>query len=281
VNAVGVDVNLASVELLTYISGLGPALAKNIVEYRNENGAFTDRKQLKKTPRLGPKAFEQCAGFLRILNGKNPLDGSAVHPESYPVVEAMAKDLDCTVEDLINNRELRDKIEIEKYVTEKIGLPTLTDILDELAKPGRDPREEFETFEFAGGVGEIADLRPGMSLPGIVTNVTAFGAFVDVGVHQDGLVHISELADRFVKNPADIVKVHQKVKVTVLDVDVDRKRIALSMKQHPDFAKKADSPGAQKPTAGRRKSPKKPKTAEKKRSPVPFNNPFADVFGKK
>jgi protein Tex len=216
VNAVGVDVNRASVELLTYVSGLGPSLAGNIVSFRNENGAFNSRKELKKVPRLGPKAFEQCAGFLRIQDGIDPLDTSAVHPESYPVVEAMADDLNCSVADLIKNKALRDKIDINQYITETIGIPTLTDIMLELAKPGRDPRESFDSFEFADGIQEIQDLRPGMSLPGIITNVTAFGAFVDVGVHQDGLVHISELADRFVKSPSDVVRVHQKVRVKFL-----------------------------------------------------------------
>ncbi len=284
VNGVGVDVNRASMELLTYVSGLGPALATNIVKYRNENGAFTDRKQLKKTPRLGPKAFEQCAGFLRIQDGDNPLDASAVHPESYPVVQAMAKDLDCTVQDLIREERLRKKIEIDKYVTDKIGIPTLTDIVQELAKPGRDPRESFDTFEFAGGVNEIGDLRPGMTLPGIVTNVVAFGAFVDVGVHQDGLVHISELADRFVKDPAEIVKVHQKVKVTVVDVDIDRKRIALSMKESPVIGDKGDRKEPQagpKGGANVRKNGKKPQAGAKKKVETPFNNPFAELFGKK
>ncbi len=282
VNAVGVDVNRASVELLTYVSGLGPALAANIVKYRNENGAFEDRKDLKKTPRLGPKSFEQCAGFLRIRDGKNPLDASAVHPESYPVVEAMAKDLNCTVTDLIENASLREKIDIQKYVTDTIGIPTLTDILQELAKPGRDPRDSIDEFQFAGGIQEIGDLRPGMKLPGIVTNVTAFGAFVDVGVHQDGLVHVSELADRFVKNPADVVKVHQKVEVTVLSVDIDRKRIALSLKKTPILGERAAPAETPKPSTSRGpKNRKKGSGAPKKQEPAPFNNPFADLFGKK
>ncbi len=283
VNAVGVDVNRASVELLTYVSGLGPALAANIVKYRNENGAFEDRKELKKTPRLGPKSFEQCAGFLRIRDGKNPLDAGAVHPESYPVVEAMARDLNCTVEDLIENASLREKIDIQKYVTDTIGIPTLADILQELAKPGRDPRDAIDEFEFAGGIQEIGDLRTGMKLPGIVTNVTAFGAFVDVGVHQDGLVHVSELADRFVKNPADVVKVHQKVEVTVLEVDIDRKRIALSMKKNPIFGERtAPAESSPKPSSSRGpKNRKKAQEGPKKQTPAPFNNPFADLFGKK
>ena len=231
VNAVGVEANTASKELLSYVSGLGPQLAKNIVDYRNEHGAFRARKELKEVSRLGPKAFEQAAGFLRIRDGENPLDGSAVHPESYGIVEAMAKDLGCEVADLMGDPVRRGGIRLEKYVTEKAGLPTLKDIMAELAKPGRDPREGFEEFSFAEGIEKITDLRPGMKLPGIVTNITAFGAFVDIGVHQDGLVHISQMADRFVKTPADIVKVHQKVMVTVLEVDEKRKRVALSLKK--------------------------------------------------
>jgi protein Tex len=280
VNAVGVDINRASVELLTYVSGLGPSLAKNIVSFRNENGAFNSRKELKKVPRLGPKAFEQCAGFLRIQDGINPLDSSAVHPESYPVVEAMADDLNCSVADLIKNKSLRDKIDISRYISETIGIPTLTDIMLELAKPGRDPRESFDSFEFAEGIQEIQDLRPGMSLPGIITNVTAFGAFVDVGVHQDGLVHISELADRFVKSPSDVVRVHQKVKVKVLEVDVDRKRISLSMRQDPLISGMPEKPKDKKIPVSIPKPGKKLNNNIKKQAPVPFNNPFADLFGK-
>jgi protein Tex len=233
VNGVGVEVNTSSKELLTYVSGLGPGLAKAIVAYRNEQGPFVSRKALKKVPRLGPKAFEQAAGFLRIRGAQNPLDASAVHPESYPVVEAMAKDVGSTVKDLMTNADLRKKIDLSKYITDTVGLPTLNDIMGELAKPGRDPREQFETFAFADGVARIEDVRPGMKLPGIITNITAFGAFVDIGVHQDGLVHISQLANRFVKNPNDVVKVHQKVAVTVLEVDMVRKRISLSMKDQP------------------------------------------------
>jgi protein Tex len=280
VNAVGVDINRASVELLTYVSGLGPSLAKNIVSFRNENGAFNSRKELKKVPRLGPKAFEQCAGFLRIQNGIDPLDSSAVHPESYPVVETMADNLNCSVADLIKNKSLRDKIDIGQYITETIGIPTLTDIMLELAKPGRDPRESFDSFEFAEGIQEIQDLRPGMSLPGIITNVTAFGAFVDVGVHQDGLVHISELADRFVKSPSDVVRVHQKVKVKVLEVDVDRKRISLSMRQDPLISGMPENPKDKNIPASIPKPGKKLNNNTKKQAPVPFNNPFADLFGK-
>lgn len=230
VNSVGVELNTASKQLLTYVSGLGPQLAGNIVKHREENGAFKSRTDLKKVPRLGAKAFEQAAGFLRIHDGKNPLDQSAVHPESYSVVDTMASDIGCKVAELIQKEELRKRIDIQKYVNEKVGLPTLRDILAELAKPGRDPRDRFEPVEFAEGINSINDLKPGLVLDGVVTNVTAFGAFVDIGVHQDGLVHISELADKFVKVPADVVKVQQKVKVKVLSVDADRKRISLSMK---------------------------------------------------
>jgi uncharacterized protein len=230
VNGVGVLVNTASKQLLTYVSGLGPQLAGNIVAYRNEHGPFRSRAQLKKVPKLGPKTFEQAAGFLRIREGENPLDGSAVHPESYRIVDAMAADLGCSVPDLLRDEGLRHRIDCTRYVTDKVGLPTLSDILSELAKPGRDPREQFEAFGFADGIEKIEDVKPGMKLPGVVTNVTAFGAFVDIGVHQDGLVHISRLADRFVKNPADVVRVQQRVMVTVLEVDLKRKRIALSMK---------------------------------------------------
>lgn len=231
VNAVGVEVNTASAQLLGYVSGLGPALAKAIVSYRDENGPFHTRKDLKKVPRLGPKAFEQSAGFLRIRGASNPLDGSAVHPESYPVVEAMARDAGCSVADLMSDEGLRKSIDLHRYVAEKTGLPTLTDIMAELARPGRDPREEFHAFAFAEGIEKMEDVRPGMRLPGIVTNVTAFGAFVDIGVHQDGLVHVSQLANRFVKNPSDVVKVHQQVMVKVLSVDLGRRRISLTMKE--------------------------------------------------
>ncbi len=230
VNGVGVEVNTASRELLTYVSGLGPQLAKGIVEYRNQRGPFQSREGLRQVPRLGPRAFEQAAGFLRIRDGENPLDQSAVHPESYPIVDAMAKALNCSVLDLMRDEKLRERIDLGQYVSDKAGLPTLNDILLELSKPGRDPREEFEAFRFADGVEKIEDVRPGMKLPGIVTNITAFGVFVDIGVHQDGLVHISELSNRFVKNPSEVVKVHQKVSVTVLDVDLERRRISLSMK---------------------------------------------------
>ena len=230
VNAVGVDLNTASQHLLTYVSGLGPVLAKNIVEYRKENGAFTSRAQLKKVPRLGPSAYQQCAGFLRIHGAKNPLDNSAVHPESYPIVEQMAKDHGCTVIDLINNKEKREAIDIKKYVTAEVGIPTLTDIMKELEKPGRDPREQLEEFEFDKNVSTIDDLVEGMVLPGIITNITNFGAFVDIGVHQDGLVHISQMANRRIAHPLDVVKLHQHVQVRVIEVDHRRNRISLSMK---------------------------------------------------
>ncbi|MGM0451864.1 MAG: Tex family protein [Thermodesulfobacteriota bacterium] len=298
VNGVGVDVNRASAELLTYVSGLNAGIAKNIVAHREENGPFAARKKLMDVPRLGPKAFEQCAGFLRIFDAENPLDGSAVHPESYPVVDAMAKDLGASVHDLIKNSELREKIDLSRYVTDKVGIPTLNDILSELAKPGRDPRDGFEEFAFAEGVEKIGDLVPGMKLPGIVTNITAFGAFVDVGVHQDGLVHISEMADRFVKNPADVVSVQQKVKVTVLEVDLGRKRISLSMKQSPGKPETGAAQAKQKPEAGDQKhgaeggsAPKKKKQKQKtdkkgdggkaERSKEPFNNAFAEALKKK
>ncbi len=230
VNKVGVNLNTASKHLLTYVSGLGPQLAQNIVDYRTEEGAFTTRKQLMKVKRMGAKAFEQCAGFLRIHNAKNPLDNSAVHPEAYGIVKAMAKDQKCSVEDLINDKEIRSKINLNDYVTSEVGLPTLKDILEELEKPGRDPRQVIKVFQFKEGVYKIEQLELGMELPGIVTNITNFGAFVDVGVKQDGLVHISQLANRFVSNPADVVQLHQHVNVKVTEVDVARKRIQLSMK---------------------------------------------------
>ncbi|PRY96987.1 Tex family protein [Marinilabilia salmonicolor] len=230
VNSVGVNLNTASHHLLTYISGLGPALAKNIVSYRNENGPFASRAALKKVPRLGAKAFEQAAGFLRISDAKNPLDSTAVHPESYPIVKQMAADLGCEITDLIKDKSLREKIDLNRYVTNDTGLPTLKDIMQELEKPGRDPRQTIKVFEFSKDVHSMEDLKPGMTVPGIVTNITNFGAFVDVGVKQDGLVHISQLADRFISNPNDVVKLHQHVEVRVLEVDVARKRIQLSMK---------------------------------------------------
>jgi uncharacterized protein len=233
VNNVGVELNTASKQLLTYVSGLGPSIAENIVNYRNENGAFKSKEELKKVPRLGDKAFEQAAGFLRISDAKNPLDSSAVHPERYELVNKMAKDVQASITDLMSSKELREKLDMKKYVTESVGLPTLQDIMQELAKPGRDPREQFEAFSFTEGVNEISDLKVGMKLPGIITNITNFGAFVDVGVHQDGLVHVSHIADKFVSNPAEVVNVAQKVEVTVLEVDEARKRISFSMKKDP------------------------------------------------
>jgi uncharacterized protein len=230
VNAVGVELNTASKQLLSYVSGIGPGLAQNIVDFRNEKGAFKSRKELLNVSRMGEKVFEQCAGFLRVRNGIHPLDKSAVHPESYYIVEKMAGDLNCGIDDLIEQKELRKKIQLQNYVTESVGLPTLKDILNELEKPGLDPRKSFEAFSFDENVHEIKDLREGMRLPGIVTNVTNFGAFVDVGVHQDGLVHISQLSDTFVDDPNKIVKVGQQVWVNVTEVDAKRKRIALSMK---------------------------------------------------
>jgi uncharacterized protein len=274
VNHVGVEVNTASKQLLTYVSGLGPQLAKGIVEYRNEHGPFQSREILKQVPRLGPKAFEQAAGFLRIRDGENPLDRSAVHPESYPIVDAMARNLGCSVLDLMRDEKLRERINLMQYVSDKVGLPTLNDILSELSKPGRDPREQFEPFRFAEGVEKIEDVRPGMKLPGIVTNITAFGVFVDIGVHQDGLVHISQVSNRFVKNLAEIVKVHQKVVVTVLDVDLERKRISLSMKDsqlQPDVVAKGEEI---------KKGEKRQERKQKQKSTF-TNNPFDDAFRKR
>jgi uncharacterized protein len=271
VNLVGVEVNTASKQLLTYVSGLGPLLAKGIVEYRNEHGPFQSREELKQVPRLGPKAFEQAAGFLRIADGENPLDRSAVHPESYPIVDAMATDLGCSVLDLMREEKLRERIDLKQHISEKVGLPTLNDILSELSKPGRDPREQFETFRFAEGVEKIEDVKPGMKLPGIVTNLTAFGVFVDIGVHQDGLVHISELSNRFVKNPGDVVKVHQRVVVTVLDVDLERRRISLSMKgaqPQPDRVSKGEE---------KKKEEKRQERKQKQKSTF-INNPFDAAF---
>lgn len=230
VNLVGVNLNTASRHLLTYVSGLGPALAQNIVDYRTENGPFNSRKELMKVPRMGAKAFEQCAGFLRIPQSKNPLDNSAVHPESYPVVESIAKDLHCTVEELIKNKELRTRIDIKKYVTPTVGLPTLTDIMQELDKPGRDPRQQIKAFEFDKDVKTIDNLAEGMELPGIVNNITNFGCFVDIGIKENGLVHVSQLADKFVSDPTTIVSMHQHVRVKVLSIDRERKRIQLTMK---------------------------------------------------
>ena len=229
VNSVGVNLNTASRHLLTYVSGLGPVLAQNIVDYRTENGAFTSRKELMKVPRMGAKAFEQCAGFLRIPGAKNPLDNSAVHPESYAVVENIAKDMGCSVEELIKNKELRSRIDIRKYVNDKVGLPTLTDIMEELEKPGPDPRQAIKVFEFDKSVKTLDDLKEGMVLPGIVTNITNFGCFVDVGIKENGLVHVSQLCRQYVSDPTTLVSIHQHVQVKVMDIDRERKRIQLTM----------------------------------------------------
>ena len=252
VNRVGVELNTASRQLLSYVSGLGPSLAANIVAHRDANGPFRSRRELLEVQRLGPKAFEQCAGFLRIRGAADPLDASAVHPERYELVDAMARDLGCGVSDLVRDSSLRARIQPEKYVTGSVGLPTLKDILEELAKPGRDPRQRFEVFAFQEGVEKMEDLRPGMKLPGIVTNVTAFGAFVDIGVHQDGLVHVSQLADRFVKEASEVVKVGQKVHATVTEVDLERKRIALSLRANPQIGapkEQRTSPAGPRPPA--------------------------------
>lgn len=279
VNAVGVELNTASAALLTYVSGLGPALAGNIVAWRNDHGPFASREELQKVPRLGAKAFVQAAGFLRIRNGTHPLDASAVHPESYPVVDRMAEDLHCSVADLMADEALRKKIDPARYVTGEIGLPTLNDILAELAKPGRDPRATFEAFRFAEGIEKIEDLTVGMKLPGIVTNITAFGAFVDIGVHQDGLVHLSQVADRYVKDPGDILKVRQVVEVTVLAVDLERKRISLTMKTQPDGADGTAARTGRKERAGREgaaagKEPQKKHTGKPAREkPAPEGGP--------
>ena len=252
VNGVGVEVNTASKQLLTYVSGLGPVLAQNIVTFREENGPFKSRNEIKKVPRLGDKAFEQAAGFLRIRNAKNPLDASAVHPERYELLEKMAKDIGARVADLLTSADLRSKIILKNYVSETVGLPTLKDILEEISKPGRDPRESFEVFSFQEGVNEMRDLKIGMKLPGIITNITKFGAFVDIGVHQDGLVHLSHLADRYVSDPTAFVSVNQKVQVTVMEVDILRKRIALSMKSDP-FAAKGTFTPKEKPVEKKKK----------------------------
>jgi uncharacterized protein len=234
VNAVGVDVNTASVSLLKQVSGLSASVSENIVAFRNENGPFVNRKQLKKVPRLGDKAYEQAAGFLRVMNGDNPLDASAVHPEAYPVVEAIIAGTGKSIRDLIGQSSFLRSLNPANYTNEHFGLPTVTDILQELEKPGRDPRPEFKSVEFKAGIEKISDLEPGMRLDGVVTNVANFGAFVDIGVHQDGLVHISHLSDTFIKDPRDAVKTGDMVKVKVLEVDVDRKRISLSMKTNTD-----------------------------------------------
>jgi uncharacterized protein len=265
VNAVGVEINTASKQILAYVSGVGPALAEKIISHRNQNGPFSSRRNIKDVSGLGDKTFEQCAGFLRIRNADNPLDASAVHPESYSVVNSMAKDIGCSVAELIAESDLRDKIKMQDYVTDTVGLPTLMDIKAELSKPGRDPRKQFEAFSFAEGVNKMTDLQIGMELPGIVTNITAFGAFVDVGVHQDGLVHLSQLADRFVKDPNDVVKVHQSVKVRIVEVDIQRKRIAMSMRKNTDKpVKKAAQTEKKRPAKPKAKSPTPAKPANSK-----------------
>jgi uncharacterized protein len=269
VNAVGVELNTASKQILAYVSGLGPQLAQNIVEYRDQNGAFKRRDQLKKVPRLGDKAFEQAAGFLRIHNAENPLDSSAVHPERYSLLEQIAKDMNCTVKDLIGSAPLRKSIPLQKYTSETVGLPTLNDIMAELAKPGRDPREQFEAFSFTDGVNAIGDLKVGMKLPGIVTNITNFGAFVDIGVHQDGLVHLSQITNRYIKDPNEVLKVHQTVEVTVTEVDVNRKRIALSMKDSDKSAPQERRSDDRRPSAGNNNKP----TYNKK----PVQEPETDI----
>ncbi len=275
VNAVGVEVNTASRQLLSYISGLGPQLAKGIVDYRDGNGPFRSREELRKVPRLGPKAFEQAAGFLRIRDGKNLLDRSAVHPESYHIVDTMARDLGCSLSDLMKYERLRKDVDLSRYVTGTAGLPTLNDIRSELAKPGRDPRERFEVVTFHDGVQKIEDVKPGMKLPGIVTNITAFGAFVDIGVHQDGLVHISELSNGYVKSPGEVVKVHQKVTVTVLDVDLQRRRVALSMKS----GQKTGGPEKRNEVVTAPQATKKDRVETK--LPRFLNNPFYEALKKK
>jgi uncharacterized protein len=256
VNAVGVELNTASKQLLSYVSGLNSTLAENIVAWRNENGAFQSREELKKVPRLGEKSFEQAAGFLRLRGGKNPLDASAVHPERYALVERMAADAGCKTVELLGNEEARKKIDLKRYVIDDVGLPTLQDIINELAKPGRDPRKQFELFSFQEGVEKPSDLQPGMKLPGIVTNVTAFGAFVDIGVHQDGLVHVSQLADHFVRDASEVVKVGQKVQATVVEVDLKRNRIALSMKSKPDLENRRSSPDDRGPDRQTNRNPR-------------------------
>jgi uncharacterized protein len=285
VNAVGVEVNTASRQLLTYVSGLGPTLAANIVKYRDEYGPFRSRKDILNVPRLGPKAFEQAAGFLRIIGAENPLDASAVHPESYHIVEQMAKDLGRRMDELVGDKDLRGTIQPGNYVSDTVGLPTINDILDELQRPGRDPRKKFEAVEFAEGVEKLEDLRPGMKLPGVVTNITNFGAFVDVGVHQDGLVHISQLADRFVKDPATVVSVHQKVQVTVMEVDIPRRRIALSMRSDsaPAGEKAEAKSSGEKPEKRSQKPDRKAdrkgqKEQKPKRREPMKNNPLADAM---
>ena len=288
VNSVGVEVNTASEQLLSYVSGLGPQLAHNIIEYRREHGPFTSRKGLKEVPRLGPKAFELAAGFLRIHDGENPLDASAVHPERYALVSKMAKDLDVEVGQLLRRDDLRRRIDITRYASDEVGLPTLEDILSELSKPGRDPREEFSAFAFAEGIEKMEDLKPGMKLPGVITNITAFGAFVDIGVHQDGLIHISQLADRYVKDPNEIVKVQEQVEVRVTEVDLERKRIALSMRREQSDEEKVASAGpSDRPQETRQNGPQETTKRNKNRgknntqrrqAAPPSGSAFADAL---
>ncbi|MEI6604763.1 MAG: Tex family protein [Verrucomicrobiota bacterium] len=274
VNGVGVEVNTASKQLLSYVSGLNASLAENIVAWRNEHGAFSSRAQLKQVPRLGDKAFEQAAGFLRIRGAAYPLDSSAVHPERYPLVEQMSADLGCSVQDLLVKEDLRKKLDLTQYVSADVGLPTLKDIVAELAKPGRDPRKQFELFSFQDGVDKASDLQVGMKLPGIVTNVTAFGAFVDVGVHQDGLVHVSQLADHFIRDAAEVVKVGQRVHVTVVEVDLKRNRIALSMKAKPDLENRRCAPGDRSPQSNR------PPLRDARGAAAPTNDWFSQALEK-
>jgi uncharacterized protein len=288
VNSVGVEVNTASEQLLSYVSGLGPQLAHNIIEYRREHGPFTSRKGLKEVPRLGPKAFELAAGFLRIHDGENPLDASAVHPERYALVSKMAKDLDVEVGQLLRRDDLRRRIDLTRYASDEVGLPTLEDILSELSKPGRDPREEFSAFAFAEGIEKMEDLKPGMKLPGVITNITAFGAFVDIGVHQDGLIHISQLADRYVKDPNEIVKVQEQVEVRVTEVDLERKRIALSMRREQSDEEKVASAGpSDRPQKTRQNGPQETTKRNKNRgknntqrrqAAPPSGSAFADAL---
>jgi uncharacterized protein len=279
VNAVGVELNTASKQLLSYVSGLNATLAENIVAYRNENGAFPSREQLRKVPRLGEKAFEQAAGFLRVRGGAHPLDSSAVHPERYALVEQMAADVGCKVEELLTNDAARKRIDLKKYVSHDVGLPTLQDILGELAKPGRDPRKQFELFSFQDGVEKPSDLQIGMKLPGIVTNVTAFGAFVDVGVHQDGLVHVSQLSDQFVRDASEVVKVGQKVHVTVMEVDIKRNRIALSMKSKPDLdGQRRSAPGDRGSAGGPGNRNLRPQGGGQRPSAAPTNDWFSQAM---
>ncbi len=288
VNSVGVEVNTASEQLLSYVSGLGPQLAHNIIEYRREHGPFTSRKGLKEVPRLGPKAFELAAGFLRIHDGENPLDASAVHPERYALVSKMAKDLDVEVGQLLRRDDLRRRIDLTRYASDEVGLPTLEDILSELSKPGRDPREEFSAFAFAEGIEKMEDLKPGMKLPGVITNITAFGAFVDIGVHQDGLIHISQLADRYVKDPNEVVKVQEQVEVRVTEVDLERKRIALSMRREQSDEEKVASAGpSDRPQKTRQNGPQQTTKRNKNRgknntqrrqAAPPSDSAFADAL---